>query len=208
MLYRSFGKRFCDVTLALLLLAPAIPLLALGMGVVAAGLGPPLLFRQERLGWQGRTIRLAKLRTMRPGLEPDSARTPASGRFLRRTKIDELVQLVDVLAGRLSFVGPRPLPPCIMDPQSPLLPLRLSVRPVLTGWAQVCGGTRLSNTEKLALDCFYARRVSAGFDGRILLRTLGVLLAGESRDEAAIRAALADARPAWTARPPLAAMPG
>lgn len=197
MLYRSFGKRFCDIALALLLLAPALPLLALGALLVAATLGRPVLFRQQRLGRDGRLIRIAKLRTMRPGTEPDAVRTPCAGRFLRRTKIDELLQLVDVLAGRLSFVGPRPLPPGIMDPADPLLPVRLSVRPGLTGWAQVSGGTLLTNPEKLALDCFYARRVSAGVDAWIMARTLATLLAGESRDEsaigAAIRAAQADA---------------
>ena len=197
MLYRSFGKRFCDIVLALLLLAPALPLLALGALLVAATLGRPVLFRQQRLGRDGRLIRIAKLRTMRPGPGPDAARTPRAGRFLRRTKIDELLQLVDVLAGRLSFVGPRPLPPGIMDPADPLLPVRLSVRPGLTGWAQVSGGTLLTNPEKLALDCFYARRVSAGVDAWIMARTVATLLAGESRDEsaigAAIRAAQADA---------------
>ena len=197
MLYRSFGKRFCDIALALLLLAPALPLLALGALLGAATLGRPVLFRQQRLGRDGRLIRIAKLRTMRPGPGPDRARTPRAGRFLRRTKIDELLQLVDVLAGRLSFVGPRPLPPGIMDPADPLLPVRLSVRPGLTGWAQVSGGTLLTNPEKLALDCFYARRVSTAFDARIMARTLATLLAGESRDEsaigAAIRAAQADA---------------
>lgn len=197
MLYRSFGKRFCDIALALLLLAPALPLLALGALLVAATLGRPVLFRQQRLGRDGRLIRIAKLRTMRPGPGPDRARTPRAGRFLRRTKIDELLQLVDVLAGRLSFVGPRPLPPGIMDPADPLLPVRLSVRPGLTGWAQVSGGTLLTNPEKLALDCFYARRVSAGVDAWIMARTVATLLAGESRDEsaigAAIRAAQADA---------------
>lgn len=197
MLYRSFGKRFCDIALALLLLAPALPLLALGALLVAATLGRPVLFRQQRLGRDGRLIRIAKLRTMRPGPGPDRVRTPRAGRFLRRTKIDELLQLVDVLAGRLSFVGPRPLPPGIMDPADPLLPVRLSVRPGLTGWAQVSGGTLLTNPEKLALDCFYARRVSAGVDAWIMARTVATLLAGESRDEsaigAAIRAAQADA---------------
>ena len=195
MLYRSVAKRTLDILLATALLLPALPLLALGALAVRLALGRPVLFRQDRLGLGGVVWQVAKLRTMRPGTEPDAARTPAVGKLLRRTKIDELLQLADVLAGRLSFVGPRPLPPGIMDPASKLLPLRLSVRPGLTGWAQVCGGTRLTNAEKLALDCFYARRVSARFDALILWRTLATLLAGERRDEAAIRAALADAEP-------------
>jgi lipopolysaccharide/colanic/teichoic acid biosynthesis glycosyltransferase len=194
MIYRAGGKRLLDVVLAVLLLVPAVPLLGLGAIAVRLALGRPVLFVQDRLGLGGTVWRVAKLRTMRPGPEPDDARTPPVGRFLRRTKIDEFLQLLDVLAGRLSFIGPRPLPPGIMPPDDPLLPLRLSVRPGLTGWAQVCGGTKLTNPEKLALDCFYARRVSAAFDALILARTLVTLLAGEHRDEAAIRAALADAR--------------
>lgn len=192
MTYRSVAKRALDVLLAIVLLLPAVPLLGLGAIAVRLALGRPVLFRQPRLGQGGAVWRVAKLRTMHPGPEPDALRTPPIGRFLRRTKIDELFQLVDVLAGRLSFIGPRPLPPGIMDPNDPLLPLRLSVRPGLTGWAQVCGGTTLTNPEKLALDCFYARRVSLAFDARILLRTVVTLLGGERRDEAAIRAAQAD----------------
>jgi lipopolysaccharide/colanic/teichoic acid biosynthesis glycosyltransferase len=192
MFYRPVAKRALDMMLATVLLVPAVPLLACGAIAVGLALGRPVLFRQDRLGLGGAVWQVAKLRTMRPGPEPDAVRTPAIGKLLRRTKLDELLQLFDVLAGRISFVGPRPLPPGIMDPASPLLPLRLSVRPGLTGWAQVCGGTLLSNPEKLALDCFYARRVSARFDALILWRTLSTLLAGERRDEAAIRAALAE----------------
>jgi lipopolysaccharide/colanic/teichoic acid biosynthesis glycosyltransferase len=205
-IYQSFGKRACDLALAALLLPPAAPLVALGALAAWLSLGRPVLFVQARLGRGGTVWQVAKLRTMRPGPEPDAARTPAVGRLLRRAKIDELPQLGDVLAGRLSFVGPRPLPPGIMPDADPLLPLRLSVRPGLTGWAQVCGGTLLSNPEKLALDCFYARRVSAGFDARILARTVRTLLAGERRDEAAIAAALADAQRGFTDAPPAAAM--
>lgn len=193
MVYRSFGKRGLDVALALLLLPAALPLLALGALAVRLALGAPVLFRQDRLGVGGSVFRVTKLRTMRPGPEPDEARTPAIGRLLRRAKIDELFQLLDVLAGRLAFVGPRPLPPGIMDPADPRLAIRLSVRPGLTGWAQVTGGTRLSNPEKLALDCHYARRVSLGFDLVVFARTARTLLAGEARDEAAIRAAQDDA---------------
>jgi lipopolysaccharide/colanic/teichoic acid biosynthesis glycosyltransferase len=195
MFYQSFGKRALDIGLALGLLLPALPLLAVGALLVRVALGPPVLFVQVRLGRGGRPWRVAKLRTMRPGKEPDDARTPPVGRVLRRLKIDELLQLRDVLRGELSFVGPRPLPPGIMDPADPLLPLRLSVRPGLTGWAQVCGGTKLTNPEKLALDCFHARRVSLAFDARILARTVATLLVGERRDEPAIRAAQADLCP-------------
>jgi lipopolysaccharide/colanic/teichoic acid biosynthesis glycosyltransferase len=206
MLYQSFGKRLLDTALAVVLLLPAVPLLALGALLVRLSLGRPVLFVQPRLGRDGHVWRVAKLRTMRPGPEPDAARTPAVGRLLRRTKVDELLQVLDVLAGRLSVIGPRPLPPGIMPDSDPLLPLRLSVRPGLTGWAQVCGGTLLANPEKLALDCYYARRVSAAFDARILARTLVTLAVGERRDEAAISAALADAQHGFTDAAPADAM--
>jgi lipopolysaccharide/colanic/teichoic acid biosynthesis glycosyltransferase len=192
MWYAGFGKRALDFGFAVLLLPAALPLLAAGSLLVWTALGRPILFRQQRLGRSGRQLTVSKLRTMRPGREPDSARTPPVGAFLRRTKLDELPQLVHVLAGAMSVIGPRPLPPGIMDPADPRLELRLSVRPGLTGWATVCGGTKLSNPEKLALDCFHARRVTLRFEARILARTLATLLRGEARDEAAIRAALAE----------------
>jgi lipopolysaccharide/colanic/teichoic acid biosynthesis glycosyltransferase len=200
-MYSGIGKRALDVSLAALLLPVALPLLALGALAVWLSLGRPILFRQPRLGLHGVVWQVTKLRTMRDGPmlvggAVDLARTPPVGRVLRRLKLDELFQLLDVLAGRLSFVGPRALPPEVVARMAPMgdprLALRHTVRPGLTGWAQVCGGTQLSNPEKLALDCAYVRRVSLALDLVILGRTLATLLRGEARDEAAIRAALAE----------------
>lgn len=200
-MYSGPGKRVLDVLLAALLLPAALPLLALGAFAVWLSLGRPILFRQPRLGVGGVVWRVTKLRTMRDGPmlvggAVDLARTPPVGRVLRRFKVDELFQLFDVLAGRLSFVGPRALPPEVVarmaEPGNPRLALRHAVRPGLTGWAQVCGGTLLSNPEKLALDCAYVRRLSLALDVRILGRTLATLALGEARDEAAISAALTD----------------
>lgn len=200
-MYSGPGKRVLDFSLAALLLPLALPLLAIGALAVWLSLGRPILFRQPRLGRFGVVWQVTKLRTMRDGPmlvggAVDLARTPPVGRVLRRLKLDELFQLFDVLAGRLSFVGPRALPPEVVarmaDAGDPRLALRHAVRPGLTGWAQVCGGTLLSNPEKLALDCAYVRRVSLALDLRILGRTLATLLRGEARDEAAISAALAD----------------
>lgn len=200
-MYSGPGKRVLDVLLAALLLPAALPLLALGAFAVWLSLGRPILFRQPRLGVGGVVWRVTKLRTMRDGPmlvggAVDLARTPPVGRVLRRFKVDELFQLFDVLAGRLSFVGPRALPPEVVarmaEPGNPRLALRHTVRPGLTGWAQVCGGTLLSNPEKLALDCAYVRRLSLALDVRILGRTLATLALGEARDEAAISAALTD----------------
>lgn len=200
-MYSGPGKRVLDVLLAALLLPAALPLLGLGALAVWLSLGRPILFRQPRLGVGGVVWRVTKLRTMRDGPmlvggAVDLARTPPVGRVLRRFKVDELFQLFDVLAGRLSFVGPRALPPEVVarmaEPGNPRLALRHTVRPGLTGWAQVCGGTLLSNPEKLALDCAYVRRLSLALDVRILGRTLATLALGEARDEAAISAALTD----------------
>lgn len=199
--YARFGKRGLDICLASVLLPVALPLLAAGAALVWLGLGRPVLFRQRRAGRHGQAWEMTKLRTMRDGPmlvggAVDRARTPKLGHLLRRTKIDELFQLFDVLAGRLSFVGPRALPPEVvarMAPEGdPRLALRHAVRPGLTGWAQVCGGTLLADPEKLALDCAYVRRVSLRHDLEIFRRTVGVLLHGEARDEAALRRAQAE----------------
>jgi lipopolysaccharide/colanic/teichoic acid biosynthesis glycosyltransferase len=199
--YARRGKRWLDICLASVLLPAALPLLAAGALLVWLGLGRPVLFRQRRAGLHGQVWDMTKLRTMRDGPmlvggAVDRARTPPLGRLLRRAKIDELFQLFDVLAGRLSFVGPRALPPEVvarMAPQGdPRLVQRHALRPGLTGWAQVCGGTLLTDPEKLALDCAYVRHVSLRHDLEILWRTLGVLLQGESRDEAALRRAQAE----------------
>jgi lipopolysaccharide/colanic/teichoic acid biosynthesis glycosyltransferase len=151
-----------------------------------------VLFWQERLGWKGRSFLIYKFRTLKAPFDSDgnpttTQRAPtAIGRFLRATRIDELPQLLNVLFGDMSLIGPRPLLP---EDQPANTSLRLSVRPGITGWAQVHGAKLVSKEEKEELDEWYVRHASIGIDLKIVWRTL--LLMSQSRMSS--REAAADA---------------
>jgi lipopolysaccharide/colanic/teichoic acid biosynthesis glycosyltransferase len=182
-------KRFVDAVAALTLLLCLLPLLIFAAALVFFDVGLPLLFWQQRAGRGGRELQLYKLRTLRPPFDRRGRRVAEEkrlswiGRLLRQTRIDELPQLVNVLVGDMSLIGPRPLLPKD-EPPNPAL--RLMVRPGITGWAQVNGGTGLSPTEKEALDIWYIRNASLWVDLRIIGMTLLVLLRGERRSEKAL----------------------
>jgi len=137
------------------------PLLAIVAAVVWARLGRPVLFCDERAGIDARPIRVMKFRSMREIHEPcgrpaaDSVRLTPLGRFLRRTSLDELPQLIAVLKGDMSVVGPRPLPMRYVSRYSPRQALRLTVRPGLTGWAQIHGRNAVDWPERLEYDAQY-----------------------------------------------------
>jgi lipopolysaccharide/colanic/teichoic acid biosynthesis glycosyltransferase len=190
-------KRGCDLILgltALILSSPAILLIGL---LVLAREGRPVLFHQIRVGLGGEPFRMFKFRTMRTlydetgRLLPDESRVTALGTFLRRFRLDELPELWLVVTGKMSLVGPRPLPREVLE-GLPGSEERSAVRPGLTGLAQVSGNTQLTNQEKIALDLFYRRHWSMGLDIRIMFRTLATLAFGGRRDEALIRRALAE----------------
>ncbi len=175
-------KRIMDVCVSALLislLAPILPVVAL---VVAFDVGFPLMFWQHRPGLHGRSFRLYKFRTMRASHDkhfnrvPDEERLSPIGRFLRNFRIDELPQLYNILIGDMSIVGPRPLLP---QDQSPNFATRLSVRPGLTGWAQVNGGRIISPTDKAMLDTWYVKNASFTLDLKIIFRTARMLLLGD-----------------------------
>jgi lipopolysaccharide/colanic/teichoic acid biosynthesis glycosyltransferase len=183
--YRRWGKRLLDLALALpalLLFAPLLAALALGLRL---RLGAPILFRQRRPGLRGRPFTLLKLRTMREAADaqgrplPDSERLSPFGRSLRRTSLDELPELWNVLRGEMSLVGPRPLLAEYLPLYSAEQARRHEVRPGITGWAQVHGRNALSWKERLALDVEYVDRCSLGLDLRILARTLVLVVRGE-----------------------------
>ncbi|MFD1468832.1 sugar transferase [Hymenobacter caeli] len=182
--YARRGKRWLDVAGALALLGPALPLAALGALLAAAQNRGSWLFRQARPGWHGRLFTLYKLQTMtnardaRGRLLPDAQRLPPLGRWLRRTSLDELPQLWNVLRGDLSLVGPRPLLPQYLPLYSPAQARRHLVRPGLTGWAQVHGRNAISWEEKFALDGWYVEHLSLALDLKILWRTAGRVLRG------------------------------
>jgi lipopolysaccharide/colanic/teichoic acid biosynthesis glycosyltransferase len=190
-------KRAIDLTGAGLLLILLAPFLALAAALAIIDVGYPFLFAQYRPGVGGRPFRLYKLRTMaaahdRAGRRlPDAQRTSAIGRFLRRTRLDELPQLINILRGQMAFVGPRPLLP--VD-QPPAYAARLLVRPGLTGWAQVKGGREVSADNKAALDVWYLMHASLGLDLAILWHTGRMIVAGERINAVAIRDAWRDLR--------------
>jgi lipopolysaccharide/colanic/teichoic acid biosynthesis glycosyltransferase len=179
-------KRYIDAVAALILLVWLLPLLMLAAAVVFLDVGSPVLFWQQRSGRGGRELQLYKLRTLRPPFDcrgqriPEDRRLSWIGGLLRRIRIDELPQLLNVLIGDMSLIGPRPLLPRDQPPSSTW---RLTVRPGITGWAQVNGGTSLSPTEKEALDLWYIRNATLWLDLRIVGLTVLTLLRGERRSE-------------------------
>lgn len=183
-LYRRGGKRLLDLALALpalLLTGPLVAALAL---LVRARLGSPVLFRQERPGLGGRPFTLLKLRTMREvrGADgrplPDAERLTPLGRWLRRTSLDELPELWNVVRGDMSLVGPRPLLARYLPLYSPEQARRHDVRPGVTGWAQVRGRNALTWPEKFEHDVWYVDNSSLGLDLRILWATVLAVCSG------------------------------
>lgn len=180
--YRRRGKRVLDVVGAGSALVVLSPVLAVTAIAVRRRLGRPVLFVQDRGGLDGSTFRLLKFRTMRDAVDPDGRALPDEERLtpfgerLRRTSLDELPELVNVLRGEMSLVGPRPLLADYLDRYSPRQARRHEVRPGLTGWTQVNGRNGLTWSEKFDLDVWYVDHVSLGLDLRILWRTVAAVL--------------------------------
>jgi sugar transferase EpsL len=181
-LYPHVLKRAADLVVSGMLIVVLAPLMLVVAVAVRLVLGRPILHHDERAGLHGRPFRLAKFRSMTEDrdaaghLLPDGARLGAFGRGLRRTSLDELPQLFSVFAGRMSLVGPRPLPLRYVPRYSPRQAMRLSVRPGLTGWAQIHGRNSVDWPERLELDAQYVEmlgRPSAPLiDAWILAATL------------------------------------
>jgi len=183
-------KRILDILFSLFLLIPILPfLLIMSVLIMIDSPGPPL-YLQERLGLHGKIFKIIKLRSMKKDAEQqgiqwatiNDARVTRIGRWMRKTRVDELPQLLNILLGDMSFVGPRPERPYFHEQfkqQYPLFIARLYVRPGLTGWAQVNGGYNLSPEEKLQYDLIYIKRMSLLFDMKILLQTIRIILTGD-----------------------------
>lgn len=167
-------KRLIDVLLAGSALLLTAPLLAIAALAVRVTLGRPVLFRQERAGLYGQPFTVLKLRTMRHGSGTDAERLTGCGAIMRNWSIDELPQLVNVLRGDMSLVGPRPLPTGYLPLYNPEQRRRHDVRPGITGWAQINGRNTVDWPERLAFDIDYVERRNLRFDLWILLRTLAV----------------------------------
>jgi lipopolysaccharide/colanic/teichoic acid biosynthesis glycosyltransferase len=190
-------KRGCDVILGLAAFLVCLPAIAVIAAIVIAVDGRPAMFRQVRIGQGGTPFTIFKFRTMRTlydesgELLPDEARITAFGAFLRRFRLDELPEFWLVFTGKMSLVGPRPLPQYILE-GLPGAEERSTMRPGLTGLAQVSGNTQLTNREKFSVDVYYGRHRTMALDVGIMFRTLSTLAFGGRRDEALIRKALAE----------------
>jgi lipopolysaccharide/colanic/teichoic acid biosynthesis glycosyltransferase len=173
------AKRAFDVVVsAAALLVAALPMALLAVAVRLT-MGSPVLFRQVRPGLGGRPFAILKFRTMRDGGEPDAERITRLGRFLRETSLDELPELLNVLRGDMSLVGPRPLLVAYLDRYTPEQARRHEVRPGLTGLAQVSGRNATTWEQRLALDVEYVDSRSFALDLRIIGRTVRAVLARE-----------------------------
>jgi lipopolysaccharide/colanic/teichoic acid biosynthesis glycosyltransferase len=161
-----------DLAVAGVTLLAALPLLAVVAVAVRLTMGAPILFRQIRAGHRGEPFTILKFRTMREGSHlSDGERLTSFGRLLRRTSLDELPQLWNVLRGDMSLVGPRPLLMEYLPLYSPEQARRHALRPGMTGWTQVNGRNALSWEEKFKLDVWYVDNRSLMLDLRILFMT-------------------------------------
>ena len=180
------AKRFVDITLSLLLLLFALPLMLLITLLLALTTRGSPLFTQKRVGLRGKVFTLVKFRTMKPEaaeyevapLSPDDKRVTSIGRLLRRTSLDELPQLFNVLQGSMSLVGPRPEMPFIVEEYESWQRHRLNVKPGLTGLWQIMGRKDLPLHENIEYDFFYIRNQSLMLDFAIMLRTLSSIVLG------------------------------
>ena len=191
---RTCVKRGFDIVVSLVLLVLALPAMALTALAIFVESGGPFIYRQERVGRSGATFTLLKFRSMTVDAEKDGqarwanandSRVTAVGRFIRRTRIDELPQLWNVLKGEMSFVGPRPERPCFVSDLSKTIPfygVRHSVKPGITGWAQVrysYAASVADTARKLRFDLYYVKNHSLFLDLLILVETVRVVLFGE-----------------------------
>jgi lipopolysaccharide/colanic/teichoic acid biosynthesis glycosyltransferase len=182
------GKRALDVTVAAAGLVLAAPLLAVAAVLIRLETHGHPIYRQRRVGRDGVPFDLYKLRTMVSGAETigaglavdaGDARITRLGAILRRTSMDELPNLLNVLRGEMSVVGPRPTVQVQVDRYSDRQRGRLTVRPGLTGWAQIQGRASLPWHERIELDLWYVEHASLALDLRILWRTVRMVLGGD-----------------------------
>lgn len=172
------GKRVLDLTLALIALVVLSPAIVIASLLARAGMGAPIIFRQQRPGLGGRPFFVLKFRTMTDArgadgeLKPDGERLTRTGRFLRKTSLDELPQLWNVVKGDMSLVGPRPLLMEYLPNYTPEQNRRHEVMPGITGWSQINGRNDVVFSERLRLDVWYVDHWTMWLDLTILARTV------------------------------------
>ncbi len=179
--------RIFDILIAALALIVFSPVLLIAAIAIKLGSQGPVIYRQRRVGKGGEEFELFKLRTMEQGSDPvgvgtvvarDDPRVTAAGRFLRRTSLDEIPNLVNVLRGEMAIIGPRPTIPTQVVDYTPQQHRRHEVRPGLTGWAQVQGRAGIPWEQRIELDVEYVERRSFALDLRILAKTAWLLVTG------------------------------
>lgn len=180
-MYARVIKRCLDIVISLTALILLSPVLLIVAVLVRIRLGAPVIFRQERPGYQGKLFKLYKFRTMtdkrgKDGeLLSDEVRLTAFGKKLRATSLDELPELWNILKGDMSLIGPRPLLVEYLPLYNAFQRQRHDVRPGLTGWAQVNGRNAISWEKRFELDVYYVKHISFALDIRILIRSIGVV---------------------------------
>jgi lipopolysaccharide/colanic/teichoic acid biosynthesis glycosyltransferase len=180
--------RSVDIAIALVALVILSPVLLLAALAIKLGSRGPVLYRQRRVGQGGEEFEMLKLRTMVEGSDPvgvgtvvtrDDPRVTAAGRLLRRTSLDEIPNLLNVLHGEMAIVGPRPTISAQVKDYTPRQHRRHEVRPGITGWAQVQGRAGIPWEERIELDIWYVDHRSTALDARIFVKTLGLLVTGK-----------------------------
>lgn len=182
-------QRIMDIVLCLIALIIGIPLMVIFGVLIKIEDNGPAVYKQERVGKGGKCFYLYKLRSMRTDAEKfgaqwaekDDPRITKIGKFIRKTRIDEIPQLFNILKGDMGIIGPRPERPMFtvqFDEEIPGFINRLSVKPGLTGWAQVNGGYEATPAEKLEDDLYYIKNRSFLLDMKIIFKTVGVVLTG------------------------------
>ena len=179
--------RSFDIVISLLALVVLSPVLLLAAIAIKLGSRGSVFYRQRRVGLGGEEFEMLKLRTMVEGSDPvgvgtvvtrDDPRVTGAGRVLRRTSLDEIPNLLNVLHGEMAIVGPRPTIPAQVKDYTPRRHRRHEVRPGITGWAQVQGRAGIPWEERIELDVYYVDHRSAALDARILVKPLRLLITG------------------------------
>ena len=185
-MYKNFFKRIIDFTIvfiALLIIWPILLVITIWLHFANKGAGA--FFTQERPGKDGRIFKVIKFKSMTDerdengNLLPDAQRLTKVGRFVRKTSIDELPQLINVLKGDMALIGPRPLLPEYLPYYTEREQLRHTVRPGITGWAQVNGRNNCGWNKKLEYDAYYVEHLNFGMDCKVFLMTIKNVLSGK-----------------------------
>ncbi len=185
-MYERFGKRVLDLVVVVLTVPLWIPVIGFIALVVRVALGPSVIFRQSRPGFRAQPFVLLKFRTMtfdrdeNGSLRPDAERMTTIGRLLRASSLDELPELINVLKGEMSLVGPRPVLADDLGRYSPQQGRRFEMKSGITGWAQVNGRNALTWSQKFDLDLWYVENFTLWIDLKILAMTIWSVLSAKN----------------------------